>query len=292
MLGMKTASLLAATVAAGTVLTVVVVRGGADVQPTEAAASPPLALRAGERAVLPEPALVASTTAAVRTPPPQAAAAAGDLECPQMAAGECDKPCAPPAGGECEGQPCEGCNGPPAEERAARLDVSTEGASALGPADARVTIVEFSDYQCRFCEKAMSTVHALAALYPKDVRVVLKNFPMPGHKHARLAAEAALAAGEQGKYWEMHDLILANQENLGRAALDDYAQKLGLDIGRFRAALDDGRFAAQVDRDIEDGKALGLKGVPSFVINGRLVVGARPLEDFKQIVEEELAATR
>ena len=297
MLGMslKTASTALAAAAAGTVLTVAVVRGTADVRPES---GPTVALRAGDRTTLPPPSpaesepVVASATSALRSPaakPPVAAApapAADDAECPQV----------PAAGSECDGQPCADCDGdgpsaaaapPPTEE--ARVDVSTDGAPSLGPADARVTIIEFTDYQCRFCEKAMSTVHSLAEIYPKDVRIVLKNFPLPGHKQARLAAEAALAAGEQGKYWEMHDVIMANQENLGRAALDDYAQKLGLDVARFRTALDDGRHRAQVDRDIEDATALGLKGVPSFVINGRVIAGAYPLERFKQIIDEELA---
>jgi protein-disulfide isomerase len=117
----------------------------------------------------------------------------------------------------------------------------------------------------------------------------MKNFPLPGHKQAHLAAQAALAAGEQGKYGEMRDLLLANQDDLGRAALESYAQKLDLDLARFRRALDDKRFAAQVDRDVEEGKAAGLTGVPAFVINGRAILGARPLEEMKKIVDEELA---
>jgi len=290
MLGMslKTASTALAAAAAGSILTVAVVRGTAEVRPES---GPTLALRAGERATLPPPASetasppVASSTAALRSPaaaPPTAVASADDVECPQMAADT-----------ECDGQPCADCDGPeaaaPPEASTERVQVATDGAPSLGPADARVTIVEFTDYQCPFCEKALSTVHSLAAMYPKDVRVVLKNFPIPTHRQARLAAEAALAAGEQGKYWEMHDLLFANQDTLNRPALEDYAQKLGLDVPRFRAALDDGRHRPQVDRDIDDATALGIKGVPSFVINGRLVIGARPLDDFKQIVEEELA---
>lgn len=109
---------------------------------------------------------------------------------------------------------------------------------------------------------ALRRLVELAALYPRDVRVVLKNFPMPGHKQAHLAAQAALAAGGQGKYWETRDLLLANQDDLGRAALETYAQKLDLDLARFRRALDEKRFAAQVDRDVEETKAAGLTGVP------------------------------
>ncbi len=161
---------------------------------------------------------------------------------------------------------------------------------SLGPANARVTIIEFSDYQCPFCEKALSVVHQLADLYPKDVRIVFKNFPLPSHAGARLAAEGALAAGEQGKYWEMHDVILANQEHLDRAALESYAASVGLDLPRFRAALDDHRFAAKIDADLADGKAIGLQGVPAFVINGRLIMGVRPLDDLEAIVDDELKA--
>jgi protein-disulfide isomerase len=274
MIGTRTA---VAAASLGTLLTVVVVRGHVEVHPV-APPAPAITLSAGERATVPGPPAVAAAERAVSSQPLDPPV---ELEC---AAG------GPVA--ECGGGPgsCEECDqavdDPPA---AARVTVHTDGAPSLGPADARVTIVEFADYQCPFCEKALSSIHSLAQLYPRDVRVVLKNFPMPGHRHARLAAEAALAAGEQGKYWEMHDLLLANQGELGRAALESYAKQLGLDLDRFRAALDEGRFSAQVARDLDEAAALGLKGVPAFVINGRVILGARPLDQLKAIVEEELA---
>ncbi len=296
---LKTASALVAA-AAGSVLTVAVIRGDVSIQRTGVTTT--RTLSAGERAVIaPDevaPPVAATDYAALVSRPAggsdgvaPAVAGGGEAE----AAAEC-----PPAiavGDECGGEaPCGDCDGPPEEAEAAaggaieRVAVDTDGAPILGAVGARVTIVEFGDYECRFCERAMSTIHELAGLYPNDVRVVFKNFPMPGHKHARLAAEAALAAGEQGKYWEMHDMLLANQERLDRASIDSYAAALGLDAARFRRALDEGRFAKQVERDIEEAKALGLQGVPAFVINGRVVVGARPLAHFKQIVDEELSA--
>jgi protein-disulfide isomerase len=267
---------IALAVAAGSVVTVAVVRGHVTVEKQPGAQT--VALRAGERATLPEPErAVASAAEAVRSTPaamtpaaPAAAPAAADGECPpETAASHCD-----------EAEP------PPDEPPVA---VPSDGAPSMGPAGARVTIIEFSEYQCKFCERALSAVHTLAGMYPKDVRIVFKNFPLPGHKDARLAAEAALAAGEQSKFWEMHDILLANQEQLDRAALESYAQQLGLDMAKFRRALDDHRFAAVVEADFKDGVAAGIQGVPTFFINGRVVRGALPLEALKQIVDEELA---
>jgi protein-disulfide isomerase len=284
---MTTKTMVLAAAAAGSVLTVVVVRGTAEVRPSDGAAK--IALRAGERTRLPAPEAADRVASAAEGPQSRARAlAAAKPAAPVEGGAECAGP-APADCGECAGS-CAGVAAPPVTAvDEPRVEVSIDGAPAMGPADARVTIVEFTDYQCRFCEKALATVHALAAMYPKDVRVVLKSFPLPGHTHARLAAEAALAAGDQGKYWEMHDLLLANQEQLERAALESYAAKLGLDMGRFRAALDGGTHRAAVERDFAEAQALGLQGVPVFVINGRIVPGARPIEELKRMVDEELA---
>lgn len=289
MIGMKTATALAAA-AAGTILSVVVVRGSADVEPMTPPA-PVVTLAAGKRMTVGEPAAspsrdrapVASSDVASRE---VAMRSAGAIEPPSEA--EC--PGVAPEG-DCAGGPCPDCNHNEQPEPASpeRVQIPIEGSPSMGPAGARVTIVEFTEYQCPFCERAMSNVHLLPDLYPGKVRIVLKNFPLPGHKNARLAAEAALAAGEQGKYWEMHDLLFANRDALDRAALESYAKQLGLDLDRFRTGLDDGRFSAQVGRDIDDGTAAGIEGVPTFFINGLRVIGAVPLEQLKKIVDEELA---
>jgi protein-disulfide isomerase len=120
--------------------------------------------------------------------------------------------------------------------------------------------------------------------------VAFKQFPLPMHDKAELAAEAALAANEQGKFWQMHDKLFANQSNLDRPSLESYAKDLGLDLEKFRAALDSGRFKAQIAKDKVQGSSAGVSGTPSFVVNGKLVVGAQPFEEFKRAIDEALSA--
>jgi protein-disulfide isomerase len=262
--------------AAASAVTIVVVRGATTVNRSDAASVPPLVLRAGDRATLPAPPRsVASAAEAVSSALPPAPASAGA------------RPTGEP-GANCDEESCANCDEVKVAPSDVRVNVSTDGGPTFGPPGARVVIVEFSDYQCKFCERALGTANALAAMYPNDVRIVYRNFPLPGHSEARAAAEAALAAGAQGKYWEMHDLLLANQEHLDRAALESYATELGLDLGRFRSDLDSHRFAAEVERDVKEGMAVGIEGVPTFVINGRLFAGARPIDELKKIVDEEL----
>ena len=157
-----------------------------------------------------------------------------------------------------------------------------------GPKDAKVTIVEYSDFQCPFCSKVVPTIKEVEQKYPKDVRIAFRNQPLPFHDHARLAAEAAMAANAQGKFWEMHDKLFANQQKLERADLDKYAQDIGLNMGKFKDALDKHTFKDQIDKDSSEGTALGASGTPSLFINGRPLVGAQPFDSFKKIIDEEV----
>ena len=177
-------------------------------------------------------------------------------------------------------------------EPPARADLDLAGAPGMGPANAKVTIVELVDFQCPFCEKAVATIHDLAALYPDDVRIVVKNMPLPGHRLARGAAIAAMAAHRQGKYWEMHEMLFSNQDRLDAASLVAHARTLGLDDARFERDLADPAIAAAVDADLAEATDKGFVGVPSFTINGRVVVGALPLEQLRAVVDEELAKVR
>ena len=161
--------------------------------------------------------------------------------------------------------------------------------TAKGAANAVVSIVEFSDFQCPFCSRVVPTIEQLVKAYPDKVRVFFKQNPLPFHDKAGLAAEAALAAGEQGKFWEMHDKLFANQQALDRASLDKYAGELGLDANKFKAALDAHTFKAAVDKDMALAKELGVQGTPNFFINGRLLSGAQPFDSFKRVVEDEIA---
>jgi protein-disulfide isomerase len=216
----------------------------------------------------------------------------GVAECDPAGCGGCAgcEDCGGCTGMNCGDCPdCAGAMGRAASvEHPERVDVEISGSPSMGKSTARVTIIEFGDFQCQFCEQAMSTVHELAELYPDDVRIVFKQFPMPGHRHAFLAAEASLAAREQGKFWEMHDLLYANRERLDRGSIHAFARELGLDLGRFERALDEHTYADEVKRDVADATAARITGVPTFLINGRVVAGSRPLEFFKEIVEEEL----
>lgn len=121
-----------------------------------------------------------------------------------------------------------------------------------------------------------------------EVRVVFKNFPLPFHKEARLAAEAALAAGAQGKFWEMHDVLFRNQRSLAREDLEGHAEELGLDMGRFLDALESRRYGAVVDRHMEEAADVGVRGTPNLFFNGRLVRGAKPFAELKPLILEEL----
>ena len=183
-------------------------------------------------------------------------------------------------------RPTSGLETPDTEDRVPDIDVAT--APIRGAPSAPVTIVEFSDLQCPFCASALPTVHALLAKYGNKIRWVFKHFPLDFHEDAALAHEAVLAAGEQRKFWEMHDWIFANQKTMKRDDLFRTAKDLGLDMAQFRQDVDSHRLKNAIDRDKAEGERLGVNGTPTFFINGRRLVGARPLDDFQRLIEEEL----
>jgi protein-disulfide isomerase len=188
-----------------------------------------------------------------------------------------------------------GCKGEAEEAQAGATkieEVRVGDAPVRGDARAPVTIVAFSDFECPFCAKAEATLRALEDEYRGKVRIVFRSQPLPFHEHAKLAARAALAAGEQGKFWEYHDALFAHQRDLDRAALERYATDLGLDLARFRAALDADRTGALVDADVAEATRLGVAGTPTFFVNGRRIIGAQPLAKFEAAVEEALADRR
>lgn len=180
---------------------------------------------------------------------------------------------------------------PKAPEAPAAPIVLTKGDSyAKGPENAPVTIYQFSEFQCPFCARVEPTVDQIMATYGDKVRIIFKNMPLAFHKDAPLAAEAAFAAGTQGKFWEMHKILFANNKNLKREALEEYAKQIGLNMDQFKADLDSQKFKAQVDKEAAEGKGAGLSGTPSFVINGKKFVGAQPFENFKKEIDAALAA--
>jgi protein-disulfide isomerase len=160
-----------------------------------------------------------------------------------------------------------------------------------GPADALVTIVEFSEFECPFCARVNPTVAQALKEYDGKLRVVWRNNPLPFHKNATPAAIAAMEAHAQGgndKFWKMHDLLFQNQKALGREDLEKYAQQVGLDLSAFRQALDTNKHEAAIKQDQEVAAKLGARGTPAFFINGRKLMGAQPYEQFKELIDDEV----
>ena len=176
----------------------------------------------------------------------------------------------------------------PQQEDKTIYKVNVGQAPFKGPANAKITIVEYTDIQCPFCRRGFNTGNQMIKDYPGKVRVVWKNNPLFFHKDAVLAAEAAHAAGEQGKFWVMVEKLFNNQRKLKRPDLDGFAAELGLDMAKFKAALDSRKYKALVDADTAEGKKLGVRGTPTFFINGRKLVGAQPPFKFKKLIDEML----
>src|SRR5262249_13295327 len=143
-----------------------------------------------------------------------------------------------------------------------------------------------------FCARVEDTLARIQKEYGGKVRLVWKDAPLPFHDKAKPAAEAARAAGEQGKFWEMHDKLFANQQALDRASLEKYAQELGLDLTKFRSSLDSHKFEKAIDADVAEAQNFGARGTPSFFVNGRPLHGAQPFEQFKKMIDEELASAK
>jgi protein-disulfide isomerase len=174
---------------------------------------------------------------------------------------------------------------PPYE--APKVTVSAVGPTK-GPANAPITIVEFSDYECPYCVRAEPTVRELLAKYPNKIKLVYRDFPLPMHPKAPKAAEAAHCAGDQGKYWEMHDKLFSPGAKLELADLKTAARDVGLDGTKFDKCLDSGEKSKEVDMHRKAGDEAGVSGTPAFFINGRPLSGAQPLEAFSAIVDQEL----
>jgi len=157
-----------------------------------------------------------------------------------------------------------------------------------GSADAPVTIVEFLDFQCPYCADVQRTLAQLSSTYGEKLRFVFRNHPMPMHRNAQAAAEAAMCADRQGRFWEMHDKLFASQSALGNDDLIKYAGELGLDLSAFRRCFDGHETAPVIEKDTQDAWGLDLRAAPAFLVNGQLLTGAAPPSQFAQIIDEEL----
>ena len=172
------------------------------------------------------------------------------------------------------------------------VKVEAAGRPEKGGKNAPVTIIMFSDYECPFCQRGEQVVDQVMRTYGDRVRLVFRDYPLPMHKDARPAAEAAACANAQGKYWPYHDKLFANQQALGEDKLKAYAGEVGLDQAKFDECLAKKPFAAAVDKDVADGAKVGVTGTPAFFVNGRMLSGAQPFEKFKEVIDEELASAK
>jgi predicted DsbA family dithiol-disulfide isomerase len=170
-----------------------------------------------------------------------------------------------------------------------RVEVGTGDGPIRGNPDAPVTIVEFSDFQCPFCVRARPTIARVREAYGDRVRFAFRHYPLVIHELAPKAGEAVACANDQGRFWDMHDRLWQNPGQIQPADLKSHAAVLGLDLEAFGKCLDSGRHASQVRRDTEEGARLGVSGTPAFFVNGRLLVGAQPFENFARVIDEELA---
>jgi protein-disulfide isomerase len=168
-----------------------------------------------------------------------------------------------------------------------RVEVAAVG-PAKGPENAPITIVEFSDFQCPYCARLAPTVDQVVANYGDKVRVVFRQFPLNFHPFAQKAAEASLCAHEQGKFWELHDAMFQNQQQLAVENLKAKAAELGLNGEQFNSCVDGGKYAQQVATDLQDGSKAGVSGTPALFVNGRFINGAVPYADVAKVIDDEL----
>jgi protein-disulfide isomerase len=173
------------------------------------------------------------------------------------------------------------------------VTVSDGAIPSRGPANAPITIVEFSDFHCPFCRRVAPTLRRVLEKYPTQVRLVYRDIPVDGlHPQARKAAEAARCANDQGKFWEFHDRIYAGPTDSSAATLKALAEQSGLDAPQFEQCVANDVHKAAVQADVEYAGSLGVTGTPTFFVNGRVMVGAQPYEAFVQLIEDELALAK
>ena len=159
-----------------------------------------------------------------------------------------------------------------------------------GPANAKVTIIEFSDFQCPYCKRGKDTIDQVLAVYPQDVKLAFKHLPLDFHPQALPAAKATFAAQQQGKFWEMHDALFANQSRLGEGEkfYVETAQGLGLNIDKFKSDMNSEAATKQIEADKALAKEHGIQGTPGFFVGGVAVKGAYPIDHFKMIIDRHL----
>src|SRR5215471_15824335 len=169
------------------------------------------------------------------------------------------------------------------------VNIPTQGSPSTGPANARITLVEFSDFQCPYCSKAVEKINAILKAYPNDVKLIFKQFPLTdSHPQAQISAQAALAAHQQGKFWSLDDVMFANRTGLSRKAILGWAGGIGLDMKRFEADLESDAVKKTVARDLNEGEKAGVEGTPTVFINGQRYNGDLDLDAVRKVIDGEL----
>ena len=167
------------------------------------------------------------------------------------------------------------------------VTINIQGDPVVGPENARVTIVEFSDFQCPYCAAAVVQARIVLEKYPKDVRLVFKQFPLDDHSQAFLAAESAVAAHAQGKFWQMHDKLYGNYRSISAQNILIWARDIGLDVKRFMQEVDAGKYKGAVENEVKQGEVAGVQGTPTFFFNGRRYSGAFQADAIEQLLQKE-----
>ncbi|MBC7386088.1 MAG: thioredoxin domain-containing protein [Cryobacterium sp.] len=176
-----------------------------------------------------------------------------------------------------------------------RVQIELGDSPMLGKKDAKVTIVEFSDFQCPYCSRGAETMHAVVKKYGSKVNLVFKNYPLPFHERALPAAEMGLCVkklGNDDKFWKFHDLAFKNQDKLDADSLVKYAKEAGVNDAKAKECLEKGENKAAVTKDTEYGNKVGVRSTPTFFVNGQMVAGALPIEQFSDMIDEELEAKK
>ncbi len=166
--------------------------------------------------------------------------------------------------------------------------IETSGAPAKGAGSPKVILAEFSDFQCPYCTIAVGNLNAILKQYPKDVRLVFKQFPLSNHPQAKIAAQASLAAHVQGKFWEMHDKLYGNTRSINRANIGEWAKQIGLDLARFNADIDSQSIITAVEKEEAEGEKIGVEATPTVFVNGKKYMGSLEPAEFKKIIDAEI----
>ncbi len=176
-----------------------------------------------------------------------------------------------------------------------RVQIETGDAPMIGKKDAKVQIIEFSDFQCPYCSRGAETMHAIVKKYGSKVAVTFKNYPLPFHERAQPAAEMGLCVkkvGGDSNFWKFHDIAFKNQDKLDNENLVKFAKEAGANEAKAKECYDKGEFKAQIQKDSEYGNKVGVRSTPTFFINGQMVAGALPVEQFSEMIDDELDAKK